>query len=59
MKSIWAITMIVLAVTTDANPSTKGTPLRLRRYAFMGSPPSMAVGVVTFMASPAIRTMNS
>ena len=46
MKTISANVIVVLAVTTDAMPSTKGTLWRLSRYAFIGSPPRYMPGVV-------------
>ncbi len=55
-KPRWETTRVVLAMTTETRPSTIGTPLRVMSHAFTGSPPSVAVGVVTFTASPARRT---
>ena len=48
-------TPVVLSTTTEASPSRSGTSGR-SRYAFTGSPPTEAVGVPRFTASPARRT---
>ena len=60
MNAAREATSVVFATTTDTKPSSIGTPepARTRRYAFRASPPIVAVGVVSFTASPARRTGN-